>query len=220
MTIWLSGEIPDAERVFQQDQVTPCFWCYTRMPHAGDVAWGKAKAALQLVALQSFLVTLAVQGASTRHGIDWFYFKFWARPRYHISFSLGFIQLAALPDSLLYTLLPNAMIMWFIWIVPVDRVMMTWFGILHCEGNTGDGDDTEKEATQRKPVWVSSLNTCFLQIWLHWKKSAQTKDHGTTLYTGGFIALLCVAMKAWKTKSVCLAPLKAVAAKAVWSYCG
>lgn len=52
------------------------------------------------------------------------------------------------------------------------------------------------------------------------KNTAQTKDHGTTLYTGGFIALLCVAMKAWKTKSVCLAPLKAVAAKAVWSYCG
>lgn len=76
MTIWLSGEIPDAESAFQQDQDTTCFWYYTRLPHTGDVAWGKAKAALQMVALQSFLVTLAVQGASTRHGIDGFYFKF------------------------------------------------------------------------------------------------------------------------------------------------
>lgn len=58
---------------------------------------------------------------------------------------------------------------------------LTWFRILHCEGNTGDGDDTEKEATQRKPVWVSSLNKCFLQIWLHWKK--HSSDQGPRHYT-------------------------------------
>eukprot|EP00434_Breviolum_minutum_P037159 symbB.v1.2.032936.t1/scaffold4026.1/size46687/4 len=76
-------------------------WAQQHRPQAAgrvSVAWhGKAKAALQMVALQSFLVTLAVQG------------------------------------------------------------------------NTGDGDDTEKEATQRKP------------------------DHGTTLYTGSVVLLWLAA---------------------------